>query len=220
MIKLSVGLYDQAIVNDFRRIFHNGNIFISDTEETFDLLAKVDRDDIKFPIISLTRTGWSLTDNRPHSLKFEGSVVDIREATDDPDEDYKIVRRIQAIPIIINYNIDVWTESRRQNDDIMRELIFYYSTSPTLSVKVPYGAKICHHFNLFFNSEVEDNSDIPAHKNRGRYFRQTIGMYTDDAYLWNTFTRLPTVVREEDVKVFIEYTSGKERSIKDGQGIQ
>lgn len=174
--------YDEAIIENFRRIFSNGKIYIVPPEDAFNLIGTVNTDNVKLPMISLLRSpGWSLLDSRPHNMKFEGKIVKVED-----DE----VTLLRAIPIRINYQLDVWTESRLENDLIMRELIFYLSTNPTLQVNINYdNFSGKHDFNLFIDGEVEDNSDLVAHKDRGRYFRQTISLYTDDAYLWRTSTR-------------------------------
>ena len=51
-------------------------------------------------------------------------------------------------------------------------------------VYVGHGLNIAHKFNIYFNSGIEDNSDIANHINKGTYFRQDMTFYTDDAYLW------------------------------------
>lgn len=51
-------------------------------------------------------------------------------------------------------------------------------------VYVGHGLNMAHKFNIYFNSGIEDNSDIANHGNRGQYFRQDLTFYTDDAYLW------------------------------------
>ena len=43
---------------------------------------------------------------------------------------------------------------------------------------------MAHKFNIYFNSEIEDNSDIANHNVNGTYFRQDMTLYSDDAYLW------------------------------------
>lgn len=43
---------------------------------------------------------------------------------------------------------------------------------------------MAHKFNIYFNSGIEDNSDIANQVNKGQYFRQDMTFYTDDAYLW------------------------------------
>ena len=46
------------------------------------------------------------------------------------------------------------------------------------------GLNIAHKFNIYFNSGIEDNSDLASHIDKGTYFRQDLTFYTDDAYLW------------------------------------
>ena len=43
---------------------------------------------------------------------------------------------------------------------------------------------IKHKFNIYFNSGIEDNSDLANQVNHGTYFRQDMTLYSDDAYLW------------------------------------
>ena len=92
--------------------------------------------------------------------------------------------RAQVIPITINYRLSVWTEDRVTNDALVRELLFYYHLRPSLMVYVGHGLNMAHKFNIYFNSGIEDNSDIANHINKGQYFRQDLTFYTDDAYLW------------------------------------
>lgn len=190
---MSLYLYDNAIIEDIRRIFNDSRVHITIPDYEFSTLARIDKDRVTLPAISLVRTGWSLTDARPHTMKFDGATLRY-------EKDIKKFRSIQVIPIRINYLIDIWSKTRRENDDIMRELIFYYSTHPTLEITVPYDLNINHVFNIFFNNDIEDNSDIVSHKERGEYYRQTISMYTDDAYLWKSSARYPTVVSKLTVE--------------------
>ena len=41
-----------------------------------------------------------------------------------------------------------------------------------------------HKFNVFFNPDIEDNSDTVNHINNGVLYRYTATLYTDDAYLF------------------------------------
>ena len=92
--------------------------------------------------------------------------------------------RAQVIPITINYRLSVWSKDRVTNDALVRELLFYYHLRPSLMVYVGHGLNIAHKFNIYFNSGIEDNSDIANFNNNGTYFRQDMTFYTDDAYLW------------------------------------
>lgn len=198
-----VYMYDTAIINDLRQIFSDDRIHIVPPEDAFDLIGTLKEDTIVFPFISLQRPGWQLIDDTKTShLTFEGKVDDISIIDTDDDVEDANITRLQALPIRINYQIDVWTESRKENDAIMRELIWYYTLYPTLNVDVEYeNIKRKHHFNIFFDNDIEDNSDLTQHSKRGRYFRQTIGLYTNDAYLWKTFSRKPNVIDSKYVDV-------------------
>jgi len=193
---MSVYEYDKAIVNDLRRITGDDRIHIVPTDNVFRTIAKLDsdKDYIELPIVSITRTGWGMTGSSNHTMKFDGSLDRY-----DRGEDKYI--NIQAIPIRITYLLDVWTKTREENDDIIREFIFYYMTHPTIKVNVPYNLDIKHNFNIYFDSEVEDNSDIVEQPNKGEYFRQTIALYTDDAYLWKSSSRFATIVDSDNVHV-------------------
>lgn len=181
--------YDNAIVNDLRLITKDSKktINIIPPSEYFNLVATLRSDEIKLPLISLVRPSWSLrSDKKPQTMIFEGVMIQ-----DDKEND--LVRNLQAIPIVINYQLDVWTNNRLENDMIMRELIWNYTLNPTLEINIPYkDTDYKHTFNIFFNDEIEDNSDIQEHKNLGRLFRQTITFYTDDAYLWKVKDRRHT----------------------------
>ena len=184
-----VTFYDKAIVDSLRSLT-NDKVFIVPPENEFSIMGFLSDDKIKLPLISLRRVGWNLTENRPHSMMFEGDVFKKDEKTN------KYIS-LQAFPIIINYLLDVWTEKQQDNDEIMRELIWYYTLNCKLKVDIPYKANIQHNFNLYFNNEIEDNSDITNFENRGRLYRQTASITIPDAYMWRGSSRYKTVVQAD-----------------------
>lgn len=78
----------------------------------------------------------------------------------------------------------MWTRDRVTNDALVRELLWYYHIRPSLMVYVPHGLNMAHKFNIYFNSGIEDNSDIANHGINGQYVRQDMTLYSDDSYLW------------------------------------
>ena len=178
-------LYDKAIIEDLRSIFDDDRIFIEPADKVFNTISRLNEDDIKMPIISVARTGTSLRDSQ-HSMRFTGGLSYI-------SDDEQTTSRIQVIPIQINYLLDVWTKHREENDNIVRELLFYYMTHPTLEVDVPYGTNLKHTFNIFYDQNIEDNSDIMGQLEHGEYFRTTLSLYTPDAYLWKMTTEKPHI---------------------------
>lgn len=185
---VSVYAYDKAIVEDFRARFKksivdsevNPNVQIGSPDQMFNIIGQLDNDNIIMPFIGLQRLDWQLNLDRQGFQTFIGDRVYQRIGPDDKP----INVRAQVIPITINYRLSVWSKDRVTNDALVRELLFYYHLRPSLMVYVGHGLNIAHKFNIYFNSGIEDNSDIANFNNNGTYFRQDMTFYTDDAYLW------------------------------------
>ena len=186
---VSAYAYDRAIVEDFRARFNKSDINDSEVNKTvqigpadqmFSILGQMNGDQVIMPFISLERLDWQLNLDRQGFQTFLGEKVFVRMGPDNLPTEI----RAQVIPITINYRLSVWTEDRVTNDAIIREILWYYHLRPSLMVYVGHGLNIAHKFNIYFNSGIEDNSDIANQVNRGQYFRQDLTFYTDDAYLW------------------------------------
>jgi hypothetical protein len=176
---MSVKAYDDAIINEFRRVFNDNTIHILPVENAIRFSAQLTKDNVKFPMISTTRLGYSIrTENVNFSAKMIGSFV-----TRDGKNNNIFA---QTVPIRIEYQMDVFTVDRESCDEIVRELIFFFMQHPTLTAHFEYGLDIDHTFNLYLNSEIVDNSDTVEHVNTGVMFRNTLTFYTDDALLFRS----------------------------------
>lgn len=180
--------YDKALVEDLRARFNstpvdsqvNDTVQIGPAGQMFSILGTLNDDNVIMPFISLERLDWQLNLDRQGFQTFIGDKVYTRlDSKNTPVE-----VRAQAIPITINYRLSVWSEDRITNDALCREILFYYHLRPSLMVYVGHGINMKHKFNIYFNSGIEDNSDIANHNTNGTYFRQDMTLYTDDAYLW------------------------------------
>ena len=180
--------YDKALVQDLRARFTstsidgdvNDTVQIGPTENMFRIIGTLNDAKVIMPFISLERLDWQLNLDRQGFQTFVGDEVYTRlDATNQPVE-----VRAQVIPITINYRLSVWSKDRITNDALCRELLFYYHLRPSLMVYVGHGINMAHKFNIYFNSGIEDNSDIANHDTHGTFFRQDMTLYTDDAYLW------------------------------------
>lgn len=187
---VSVMAYDMSFVEDLRARFKQGNkkrptvndtVQITPADRAFEIMGTLNKDKIIMPFISLERQGWSLNLDRQGYQTFIGEQFVTRMGPDNLPIDI----RMQIIPITINYKISVWTQTRVDNDALVRELLFYYHIHPSLLAYIRHGLNIAHKFNIYFNSDIEDNSDLTNQVNRGQYFRQDLTCYTEDAYLWH-----------------------------------
>lgn len=188
-VNVSVYAYDYSLVTDLRARFKdttehkqlNETVQITSPERAFDIIGTLNKDTAILPFVSLERTDWQLNLDRQGYQTFVGDRVVRRLGPDNLPVDI----RAQVIPITINWRLSVWTKDRLTNDALVRELLWYYHLHPSLLVRIGHGLNIVHKFNIFFNSDIEDNSDIANHVNNGTYFRQDLTLYSNDAYLWH-----------------------------------
>ena len=184
-------LYDEAVIEKFKELFGKDNMFIIPPERSKDTVAILEKDDIQFPLVSLDRRGFSIRDN---AVSWSASRMGIADSITSDGK----ANIMHVIPIKINYQLDIYTVDRVSCDEILRELIFYFTLHPTLHVKIPYGLNTKHKFNLYFSPDIEDNSDTVEHINKGVLYRYTANIYTDDAYLFAN-TPVDLVVSDIDV---------------------
>lgn len=184
--------YDTALIEDLRfrlkrpdgTSFVNKTMQFSSPDDDMEIQAYLNEDNIVLPFIALQRTGWSLGLDRQGDQTFVGekikSVID--------NEDGHVITDIyaQIIPITINWRMRIYTADMATADALIREILFYYHLHPTLLVTVPHGLDIKHRFNIYFNAEIENNSDVDNFKNNGTRYRHDLSFYTDDAYLWKS----------------------------------
>lgn len=189
---MSVYLYDNAVVNKLRYWAGDNNITISAPDNLFIYRADVSKEDrIKFPMLSLTRGPITILKTGKTPLSREG----IKQSAN-----VDKVSMLGGVPIRISYQLDVWTRRRKENDDLWRELILKIINNPKLEIEIPYNnSQLSHIFNLRLNADVEDNSDVAEHLERGEFFRTTLDIYVDDAYLFN-YKAKDTLTLEVDVK--------------------
>lgn len=179
---MSVQLYDKAFVEKLNNWTKDSNITIlttSDMEELIRVAADQHNDSpISLPAIILSRPGgFTVLDTTKRALSFDGATLDANQDT---------ACTLNAIPISIPYQIDVYTRYFSEADDYIRNLVFNIINYPKLDVNIPYHGKNYHHdANIRMESEVDNNSDIPERLFQGQFTRLTIKLNIDDAYLFD-----------------------------------
>ena len=97
---------------------------------------------------------------------------------------------LNAIPIAIPYQLDIYTRYQQEADEYVRNLIFNIVNFPRLQITVPYleqnSIKDC---NIRLEENVTDNSAIPERLIPGQFTRLSLGIYIDDAYLYDVRAR-------------------------------
>lgn len=144
---------------------------------------------IQLPILSVSRKGvYELLNPNKQVLTYDGLMLEANER--------KSVT-LNAIPIRLVYQLDVWTRYAKEADAYMRNLIFNILNYPTVTVTIPYNdITLEHNSSIRIITDVQDTSN----ENRlsiGQFTRFSIGINVDDAYLWDTRVRDNILIVEE-----------------------
>lgn len=179
---MSVRLYDDALVKKIKNWVKDENVRILSPDETLELFQKTanDKNDdpISLPIISLTRSREVDLDH-PHKkmMTFDGMMLD---ATIDKS------LQIDAIPMTLNYQLDIYTRYKYEADEYMRNFVFNLVNHPKVKVVLPYNdINYTHYSNIRLIPTIEDNSDVPNRLVSDQFTRWTISFTIDDAYLFS-----------------------------------
>ena len=171
---MSIYIYDKAIIEKFKEILGDPRISIVPFESAF-RKSGVDGDDVTLPFVSISRQGWSLTQQTKNITAY---------TVGKPKTKNDIYYTNAYLPIEIHYNIDIVTRNREENDELCRELILYIHRHPELIAEVTYlGITQRFGFHWFLGNDVVDNSEISEFENRGQYYRSTLSMVVDEAQL-------------------------------------
>lgn len=181
---MSVNLYDKALLEKLSNWTRNTKVHIvgpSESRRIFEVVADETKDSpLQLPMIVLTRPGgYTITDQglAKHPLSYNGAKL---------HSDVEASVLLNAIPIRIPYQLDVYTRYFEEADEYTRNLVFNIINYPKLTVTVPYmNENYKHDSNIRMDSGIEDNSAIPERLVSGQFTRMTIALNIDDAYLWD-----------------------------------
>lgn len=175
-----VYLYDEALVAKLKSWTQATNMHVyapSDSRTLFETIADEGNDDIKLPILALTRAGFTIQNPNKQPLTYDGLRVRDKETYG---------QQLNAIPIQIDYQLDIYTRTKKEADLYARDLIFNIINHCAVKIIVPHnGVDYEHHGHVRISNNVEDNSGITERMDFGQFTRYTLNLNIDDAYLWS-----------------------------------
>lgn len=179
---MSVRLYDNAIMTKFKSWINDDKLTMLSPDETTDLFRivsdKKQDKPITLPLITLSR-GKDIELEYPHKkmMSYDGMMLD---ATVDKS------LQLDAIPMTLTYQLDIYTRYEYEADEYMRNFVFNLINFPVIKVILPYNnINYSHNSNIRLLPTIEDNSDIPERLVGDQFTRWTIRFVIDDAYLFS-----------------------------------
>ncbi len=203
---MSVSLYDKAVLDKLYKWGLNNSSTIlapDDIQNLYEVYSdKTNDKELVLPLICLNRNGnFTIQNVNKQPLSLNALTI---------SRNRNHLETLNAIPIEIDYQLDIFTRKRAQADEYARELTFNFINYPELSIEIPYeGTNYVHNSTIILNGEVQDNSSIPERLIHGQFTRYTMTFKIINAYLFDVRIRdtiqgveAKTIVdNEEDVKM-------------------
>lgn len=179
---MAISLYDEALTRKIQDWITAPNLRVLKPDEIMRLrqLGNNDNDDepMKLPTIALSRTtDFTIVQNNRKPMSYDGLMLDA-------NKDKSL--QLNAIPITLTYQLDIYTAGYAEGDEYLRNFIFNFVNDPSLTITIPYNnTNIKHNSSIELDATVSDNSDIPERLFPGQFTRWTLVLHVDNAYLFS-----------------------------------
>lgn len=187
---MAIRFYDDALAEKIKKWIEPDSPLVilkpNETVRLFQIIADETNDKpITLPLVAISRDpNIDVTIPTKRPLTFNGLRISEYDGEDVPDE--QKIMQLDAIPIVLNYQIDIYTKEFWEADEYIRNFVFQFVNYPKMIVNIPYNnAKIQHVCYTRLQPQVSDNSDIPEKLFPDQFTRFTFNIRIDDAYLFS-----------------------------------
>jgi hypothetical protein len=182
---MAISYYDDAITQKIKNwLADNSKLRVLSPDESNRLiqLAAEDSNDkpLRLPIIALSRNkDIELESAIKQNKSFDGFVL----LTDDKAA---TTVHLNVIPIKTTYQLDIYTKTRLEADEYVRQYLFKLINNPQIIIEIPYNNYVIKHTaNLRVLNTISDTSDIPMHIFAGQFYKWTIQLELQDGFLFS-----------------------------------
>ena len=150
-----------------------------ETKRFFETLADDKRDKaIVLPVVMVSRNSdIELIQNIKEQRSFNGLSI---------YQDMDKTVQANIIPIRVGYQIDIYTKTFIEGDNLVRELLFKMINNPKMVIEVPYNdSNYRHVFYWRVLNNVSDTSSIAERIFPGQFTRWTIQIELHDTFLFS-----------------------------------
>jgi hypothetical protein len=179
---MAISLIDDSLYAKIQGWIKDPKMVILKPNETLRLFQTVsDQTNDKpltLPLIALSRDNdVEILQTNKKPLSFSGRILDSNSNN---------IQLLNGIPIIVSYQLDIYTKTFIEGDEYLRNFIFNFVNHPRMIVTIPYNnINFKHTANVRISSTVTDTSDIPQRLFSGQFTRWTIKLNVDDCYLFS-----------------------------------
>lgn len=200
---MGVRFYDEAITAKISNWIKDPNMCILKPDEStrlFEIKAHENADKpLTLPLIAISRDKTiEIIEAAKQTKTYDGYGKALNITSTDPSAGNNVkpaTFKLNAIPIRIGYQIDIYTKGMEEADEYLRNFIFNFINYPKLVINLPYnGLNLPQESNITLDSAVNDNSDIKEHLFADEFVRFTIKLSIEDAYLFSIPSKEPYTI--------------------------
>lgn len=182
---MAIRFYDEAVatkINNWLPKDKNRKIRVLKPDEVkrlFEIEADEKKDKpLSLPLIAISRdTTIDIMQPTMVPMSFDGMMI---------ESDGVQTIQLDAIPISLSYQLDIYTKRFDEGDELLREFLFKIINNPQLVIEIPYNnQKLSYVTALILQSQVEDTSDISQRLFPGQFTRWTLRFNVDRPYLFS-----------------------------------
>ena len=179
---MAIRFYDQAVYDKINHWVKDPNMRVLKPDETsrlFQMHADLQDDKpLKLPLITLARdASMEIISTTKKAMSYDSAHIAANTGKSEI---------LNAIPIKLSYQLDIYTKYFAEADEYIRNFIFNIINYPRISIEIPYNnVKIQHDSTMLLESTVSDNSDISERLISGQFTRMSLRFTVDDAYLFS-----------------------------------
>lgn len=189
-------IYDNALTEDLLDSFNpervpNPVVKVIDPESAIDVAAQIQNDEIRFPIVAIFRdTNLHIAQDRMNFTRLHSGVAA------GFDKESNNFYKERAIPIDLSYTLTVVTTRMADLDEIVRELLFKYSTMYFIDVTLPYEVPRKTRFGVQVKpgTDINYSSTTNAYNKGGKLYQAEIPLVCEGtvliSYVEKKLTRL------------------------------
>ena len=188
---MAIRYYDSALTNKIKKAIVSENSILvlgpeDSPEELFTDKADMLHDKLSLPMIGLIRKrDIDILNTNKKPLSFDGIRLAFFDKDGNKVEGDKALK-LNAIPIRIEYQLDIYTLKEYDADEYAREFLFYFINNPNVTIELPYnGVKATHTSTVRVEPPLVNNSDIPQKLFKDQIYRYSLNLYIDDAYYFS-----------------------------------
>ena len=194
-----VYLYDKAICKDLEQSFNPENVEnpvvkVIDPEGSIGLAAQIQNDEIKFPIVSVTRDdNFSIDTDRWNFTRAHKGVASVI------DNDTNELYYEKAVPIKLSYNLSLLTTNTADMDELFREILMKYTSMYFLKIKLPYECERYVRFGVVVEPDnIEKSSGSFDYIEGGKLYETVIPLRCEGCVL---VTYTPAKLKRSEVQI-------------------